>query len=189
MADSIKTVYFSDRKEWRHWLEQNFEKEQEVWLIYPHKNSGKPRIAYNDAVEEALCFGWIDSTVRSLDENSSMQRFTPRKPKSGFSQPNKERIKWLLKNSMVHPSIIESVRHIPEETFVFPEDIVIALKADEEVWEHFQTFPPAYRRIRIAYIESARKRPEEFDKRLKNFIQKTRKNKMIGFGGIEKYYE
>ena len=73
------TLYVSERTVWRAWLEKHFDTEVEIWLIYPKKDAGKPRILYNDAVEEALCFGWIDSIVKSLDEESSVQRFSPRK--------------------------------------------------------------------------------------------------------------
>lgn len=186
--DRLKTLYTADRKEWRSWLERNFDKEKEVWLLYPKKSSGKPRISYNDAVEEALCFGWIDSTVRSLDEESSIQRFTPRNPGSRYSQANKERLTGLLRKNLLHPSMIDTAIRISKEDFIFPADIVDALKSDKVVWEHYGKFSPSYKRIRVAYIEAARKRPEEFRKRLANFIAKTKENKRIGFGGIEKYY-
>jgi len=184
----FKTLYVTERKEWRKWLEQNYNREKEIWLIYPHKSSGKPRILYNDAVEEALCFGWIDSTVRKFDKESSMQRFSPRNPKSTYSQANKERLRWLLKKDMIHPSLKESVKKILQEKFVFPPDIIKAIKKDKKAWENYQKFSESYKRIRVAYIEGARKRPEEFNKRLSNFINKTRNNKLIGFGGIEKHY-
>lgn len=185
---SIKTLYIHDRRKWRKWLEQNFDKEKEIWLVYPKKSSGKPRISYNDAVEEALSFGWIDSQVKNVNEENSAQRFSPRNPKSSFSQSNKERLNWLLKKKMLHPSIQEHIKKILEEKFVFPPDIINAIKADKNAWKNYQEFSPAYKRIRIAYINSARKRPEEFKKRLENFVKKTRENKQIGFGGIDKYY-
>ena len=119
--------------------------------IYNRKK-GQQRIQYNDAVEEALCFGWIDSINKTLDKDHTIQRFTPRQSKSSYSQPNKERLKWLAK-------------------------------------KNYKDFSDCYKRIRIAYIDGARKRPKEFTKRLTNFIQKTQDNKLIsGFGGIDKYY-
>ena len=139
-------------------------------------------------MEEALCFGWIDSTVRSLDEYNSAQRFTPRNPKSGYSQLNKERMKWLLENDLIHPSMLEKAKRIASEKFVFPKDVIDAVRRDKAAWKNFTAFSDTYKRIRIAYIDGARERPEEFEKRLKNFINKTRENKRIGFGGIEKYY-
>ncbi|WP_289055626.1 YdeI/OmpD-associated family protein [Carboxylicivirga marina] len=183
------TKYFIDRKEWRTWLESNFETENDIWLEYPIKKTGQPRMLYNDAVEEALCFGWIDSTVKSLNEEISIQRFCKRRKNSSFSQPNIERLKWLYDNDLIHNSIKNDVRKIIHQEFTFPDDIIKALKSESIVWENYQKFSEPYKRIRIAYIDSARKRPDEFEKRLTNFIGKTRDNKLIkGFGGIDKYY-
>ena len=183
-----ETLCITNRKDWRKWLEKNYDKKNEIWLIYPKKSSGKKRILYNDAVEEALCFGWIDSTVKSLDEENSIQRFSPRNPKSSYSQANKERVKWLLQQELIHTSILEVAKSINLEKFVFPKDIIEAIKKDKVAWENYNKFSDSYKRIRIAYIDGARKRPDEFQKRLNNFIDKTRKNKQLGFGGIEKYY-
>nr|WP_319397622.1 YdeI/OmpD-associated family protein [uncultured Carboxylicivirga sp.] len=185
----LKTKYFTDRKEWRTWLEANFETADDIWLEYPKKQTGNKRILYNDAVEEALCFDWIDSTVKSLNENTTIQRFCKRRKNSTYSQPNKERLKWLFENKLIHASIKDEVAKILQQQFVFPDDIIEQLKADCIVWENYQNFSDSYKRIRIAYIDSARKREEEFNKRLNNFIEKTKQNKLIkGFGGIEKYY-
>ena len=186
---NLPTKYFTTRTQWRTWLEDNFESKDELWLEYPLKKSGKPRIVYNDAVEEALCFGWIDSTNKSLDDETSIQRFCKRIKKSSYSQQNRERLKWLYENDMIHESILQEVLPIIEEAFIFPEDIIAELKSDKTVWENFSNFSDPYKRIRIAYIDTARKRPEEFAKRLKNFIGKTKLNRLIkGFGGIDKYY-
>ncbi len=185
--DSIK--YFAGREEWRNWLRENFRTAKEVWLVYPKKASGKKRIPYNDAVEEALCFGWIDSTVKSLDEQNSMQRFTPRKTGSSFSQANKERLRWLNRQNLIHPEIRTGLEDVINEEFIFPPDIIKVLREDERAWQNYCAFSDPYKRIRIAYIDAARGRPDEFRKRLKNFIEKTRQNKMIsGYGGIDKYY-
>ena len=183
-----ETLYVSTREEWRKWLEKNFDTQKEVWLIFPKKSSGKPRVPYNDAVEEALAFGWIDSTVKKFDETSFVQRFSPRNKKSKYSQANRERLRWLLKEKLLHPSVEEKVKKILDEEFVFPSDIIGAIEADGVAWKNYQKFSPAYKRIRVAYIERARSRPEEFKKRLANFVKKTRENKLIGFGGIDKYY-
>ena len=184
-----KTLYVTTRNEWRDWLSENFDKSTEIWLVYPKKNSGKIRIPYNDAVEEALCFGWIDSTIKALDNNNTIQRFTPRNPKSDYSQANKERLKWLFDKKMIHPSLELIVKHTINDKFLPPSDIIETIKKDRTAWENYQMFSDSYKRIRIAYIDSARNRPDEFKKRLSSFIDKTRKNKLIkGYGGIEKYY-
>jgi len=186
--NKLKTLYVSNRKDWRKWLEKNFDKEKDIWLVYPKKSSGKKRIIYNDAVEEALCFGWIDSTVKSLDEENSLQRFSPRNSKSTYSQQNKERMKWLLEHNLLHPSQRKKAKKIAAEKFVFPKDILEIMKKDKMAWKNYQNFSEPYKRIRIAYIDSVRERPDEFEKRLNNFLTKTKASKQIGFGGIEKYY-
>ena len=186
--DIGETLYVSDRKPWREWMEANFDTAKEIWLVYPNKASGEPRILYNDTVEEALCFGWIDSIIKKLDSLHAAQRFTPRNPRSGYSQQNKERLRWLADEGLLLPSVRESVEDILIEEFVFPEDILLAVQANERAWEHFQDSSPAYRRIRVAYIDTARKRPEVYESRLRSFIKATEKGKQIGYGGIEKYF-
>jgi uncharacterized protein YdeI (YjbR/CyaY-like superfamily) len=184
----LKTLYVSKRADWRAWLEKNFDREKEIWLVYPKKSSGRPCILYNDAVEEALCFGWIDSQYRPLDEYARLHRYSPRRPGSKFSQQNRERLAWLLEHGMLHPSVVESAREVLSEPFVFPQDIIEAIKADKKAWEYYQTCSDAYKRIRVAWIEAGRKRPEVFRQRLEHFLRKTRERRRIGYGGIEKYY-
>ena len=108
----VKTIYLSTRSEWRSWLEDNFDREKEIWLVYPKKSTNEKRLLYNNAVEEALCFGWIDSTVKTLDKDHTVQRFTPRNPKSNYSQANKERLRRLLKKKMIHPSYKQTSSYI-----------------------------------------------------------------------------
>lgn len=182
-------LHLETRTEWRNWLEEHFQVKKEAWLVYAKKASGKQRIQYNDAVEEALCFGWIDSTNKTLDKDHTIQRFTPRKSGSSYSQANIERLKYLAANNLIHRSFLKTVQGIIAREFVFPQDIVDEIKKDKTAWKHYLKLSEPYKRIRVAYIESARKRPEEFSKRLSNFIQKTHDNKLIpGFGGIDKYY-
>ena len=189
MENSITPHRFNTRAEWREWLQENYYKTNEVWFVFPLKSSGEDAISYNDAVEEALCFGWIDSIVRSLDKNYKIQRFSPRSPKSKYSQANKERLNWLLEKGLIHAALVEDISQVLSEEFIYPTDILEAIEADEVVWEHFQKFSDPYKRIRIAYIDAARKRPDEFKKRLNSFIDKTREGKLIqGYGGIDKYY-
>ena len=183
-----QTIYVTNPEEWREWLKAHYKTESEIWLVYYKKATGKPRIEYNDAVEQALCFGWIDSNVKKLDEDRSAQRFSPRKPKSGYSQANIERLRYLVSQGMVIDEVLESLGDVLEREFVFPADILNAIKADAEAWKNYQTFSESYKRIRVAFIEGARNRPEEFQKRLNYFIKTARQNKLIGFGGIEKYY-
>jgi uncharacterized protein YdeI (YjbR/CyaY-like superfamily) len=183
-----KTLHVTNRKDWRKWLRKYYKTEKDIWLVYYKKETGKPRIAYNDAVEEALCFGWIDSTFKTLDEKRTAQRFSPRKSKSPYSPANKERLRKLLKQRKVIKEVRETLGDILEEKFEIPEDILKEIKANKEAWKHFQKFSDAYKRIRIGFIEGARRRPEEFKKRLRYFIKMTEKNKQYGFGGIQKHF-
>lgn len=185
--DESNSLYVTSREDWRQWLGENAGTAQEIWLIYPRKHSGLPRIPYNDAVEEALCFGWIDSITGTVDEGNYAQRFTPRKARSSYSQTNIERLRRMVEQGKVMPDVLATLGNVLDEDFAFPPDIEAALRANEKAWKHFQRYSGAYQRIRIAYVESARKRGVEFVKRLNNLIQKSEQNKQFGFG-IEDYY-
>ncbi|MBQ9429906.1 MAG: YdeI/OmpD-associated family protein [Clostridia bacterium] len=187
--DEKRILYCADRAQWRDWLSAHFETENEIWFVFPTVDAGEDGVSYNDAVEEALCFGWIDGRAGTLDKTHQLRRFTPRRQGSAYSQPNIERLIFLDAHGLIHPKIRPSVEAVIEKPFVFPKDILDALRRDAAVWENYQKFTPSYRRIRVAYIDAARKRPAEFQKRLENFVKKTRENKrIIGYGGIEKYY-
>ena len=180
-----KTLYVVKRHEWRKWLKKYHQKEPDIWLIFPKKASGQPRLPYNDAVDEALCFGWIDSTVKKFEEDSTAQRFSPRRPKSELSQMNKERIWRLMDAGKMTEAGLDAVKHVFDPTekpkdCVVPKDIKKELKKDKEVWENFRQFPESYKRIRIGFIDHSRSRPEEFKKRLAYFIKMTKKNKRYG---------
>jgi len=183
-----KTLYVTNRKQWRSWLSKNHKKEKEIWLIYYRKETGKPRISYNDAVEEALCYGWIDSIAKSRDKESWYQRFSPRKPKSILSPMNRERVLRLMKAKKMTRAGLDAIQlqlkekaHSSASTnVVFPKDILSALKAEPIVWKNFQKFPASYKRICVGWIDGARKRPAEFKKRLRYFIAMTAKDKRFG---------
>jgi uncharacterized protein YdeI (YjbR/CyaY-like superfamily) len=186
--DEAKLLYVTDRIEWRDWLKKHYKSDKEVWLVYYKKHTGKPRILYNDAVEEALCFGWIDSIVKGIDEDSFAQRFSVRNPRTPYSQANKERLKEMIKQGKVVDEVLATLVNLADEQFEIPPDILKALKANKKAWKNFQAFSQPYIRIRVAFIDGARNRPQEFTKRLGYFISMTEKNKQFGFGGIEKYY-
>lgn len=168
------------RGEWREWLERNHTTETEIWLVYYRKDSGKPRLAYNDAVEEALCFGWIDGIEKKIDDTASAQRFTPRKPKSKWSELNKERARQMIERGLMTRAGFAKLGNALEIAFEIPDDILKALKADAQTWKNFQGFTETYRRVRIGYIEEVRKHPADFQKRLANFLKMTAQNKRFG---------
>jgi len=183
--DIGKTLRLTNRKQWRSWLIKNHNKEKEIWLVYYRKSSGKKRIPYNDAVEEALCYGWIDSILKNIDDKSFAQRFSPRRSNSVLSQLNKERIHKLIEKKKMTVKGLNAVKHVFDassinSTYVIQDDILKLLKKDKTTWENFQNFPESYKRIRIGWIEESRTRPEFFNKRLNYFLKMTAKNKKYG---------
>jgi uncharacterized protein YdeI (YjbR/CyaY-like superfamily) len=188
-----KTYYAPHRNAWRSWLARHHATEKEIWLIYYKKNSVKPRIPYNDAVEEALCFGWIDSLTKPIDEEKYAQRFSPRKKTSKWSEMNLERVRRLMTEGKMTEAGLAALNgalmvvkkkseHKLHETkaFKIPADILKELKKDKTVWENFQKFPESYKRIRIGWVDGSRNSPVYFKRRLQYFIKMTAKNKRFG---------
>ncbi len=177
-----RTYYARGRAEWRRWLERNHATAAEIWLVYPKKRSGEPRIAYNDAVDEALCFGWIDSTTKPIDDDRYAQRFTPRRRRSKLSPMNRERMLRLIAAARMTDAGLLAVGDqlkTPPGAAI-PPDIRAALRVEPKAWANFQRLPASYRRIRIGWIDNSRGRPAEFQKRLAYFVAMTRKNKQYG---------
>lgn len=167
------------RTEWRDWLACNHDKKKEIWLVYHRKASGRPRISYNQAVEEALCFGWIDSQVKNIDKDSFAQRFTPRAPGRSISEMNKERIRRLVVEGRMTPAGMAAAGEVESRLEIAP-DILAELQNDPQTWANFEAFPEHYKIIRVAFIEGARRRPAEFKRRLNHFLEMTAKGKMFG---------
>ncbi|MBN2127568.1 MAG: YdeI/OmpD-associated family protein [Candidatus Diapherotrites archaeon] len=181
-----KLLYLDTRKQWRSWLAKNHDKEKEIWLVYYRKSSGKKRIPYAFAVEEALCYGWIDSILKTIDEEKFAQRFSPRKPNSMLSEMNKERIRRLIKKNKMTSAGLKAVKHLfdkskhMDEELIIASDILKALKSDKTAWNNFQNYSEGYKKVRIGYIEHLRNRKELFNKSLNHFIKMTAKNKQFG---------
>jgi len=174
------TVYPKNREEWRKWLEKNHKTAKEIWVIYYKKNSGKPRIPYDEAVEEALCFGWIDGQAQGIDEHHYAQRFSPRRKKSNWSELNKERVRKLIKNGQMTTAGLEAFPHEHKASKLkIPKDILKAIKANKAAWEYFQHLPESYKRVRIAWIDASGI-PSQKPKRLAYFIKMTAQNKKFG---------
>ena len=187
-----KTLYVTSRSQWRKWLSKHHRSTKDIWLVYYKKGSDKKRIPYNHAVDEALCYGWIDSILKPRDEQSWVQRFSPRKKKSALSEMNKERVRRLIRSKRMTRFGLESIRHHMErarskgtdppdlKNFVMPGDLLKALKVDPIVWKNFSRFSASYKRIRLGWIDASRHRPEIFKVRLGYFLRMTAKNKKFG---------
>lgn len=186
--DIGKTLYVTSRKAWRTWLSKHHKREKDIWLIFYKKSSGKPRISYDDAVLEALAYGWIDSIVKSRDSESFAQRFSPRKPTSVLSQMNKERIRELIQTHKMTRAGLTAIAHAynPKTDTkgqpATPPAILKAIKANPSAWKNFKKFPDSYTRIRIEYIESRKRHGVAmYTKALKHFVAMTAANKRFGF--------
>ena len=194
----LKTYYAKDRKTWRNWLEKNHAKSPGVWLVYFKKASGKPRLSYNDAVEEALCFGWIDSTVKSMDDDRYMQRFTPRKPKSGWSGINKERIEKITAAGLMNDAGLVKIDaakkdgswtsldkiYAPADQLLIPDELGKAFSRNKKAKINFDNFPVFARRQFLSWINSA-KQPGTLKARIKQVVLMSAANKKPGIKGFK----
>lgn len=155
------------RARWRAWLQRHHEREQGVWLVMVKAGTGRSRLGYDEAVEEALCFGWIDSKPRVLDADHSMLWFSPRKPGSGWSRPNKERVERAIADGRMAPAGLRKVQAAQHdgswsrldaiEDLVVPEDLASALMAHAPAATHFAAFPRSVRRGILEWIAQARR--------------------------------
>ncbi|MBU8596648.1 thymidylate synthase [Shouchella clausii] len=167
------------RQELRDWLEEHSTTEKCCWIIV--SMSEQPNvIQYVDAVEEALCVGWIDGIKKKISDTELAQRLSPRKKNSHWTELNKERVRRLDKLGLMREEGMKALPDMRPESFTIDKEIETRLKEDEQLYQNFIHFPELYRRIRIDTIQSYRNEPDIFNKRLKKFIDHTRENNMYG---------
>ncbi len=188
---TLDTLDVRNRDEWRAWLEAHHATVPEIWLIFYRKGSGQPRIPYDDAVEEALCFGWIDSLIRRLDDDRYAQKFTPRRPTSRWSESNRLRVHALIRSGRMSEAglavIPEAILNsdptpIPKPVLgppVIPPDLRAALDANPSALDHFHAFTEKYIHLALRWIEAAR-RAETRQRRIAEFVELTARNEKIG---------
>jgi uncharacterized protein YdeI (YjbR/CyaY-like superfamily) len=175
----ITVTYKPDNRDaWRSWLEQHHTTKNEIWLLFEDAPEC-PNISYLDTVEEAICFGWIDSIQKRFSSHERAQRFTPRKQRSNWTELNKERARRLIRLGLMTDAGLATLPNLTNE-FEIASDIVEVLQAESEAWSNFIAFPDLYRRVRIGYIEEMRQNQGEFERRLRNFVNKTARNQMFG---------
>ena len=187
----LKTYHPSNRIEWRAWLKKHYKTESEVWLVYYKKHTSKPNIAYDDAVEEALCFGWIDSIIQKIDNDKYARKFTPRKKNSKWSALNKTRVIKMIKAGRMtnagkavlnFSGAEDDYGRTPEHTADLlkpPSFLQQVLLKNHKAGENFQKLAPSYRRQYIAWL-SAAKTKETRNKRIKEAISLLIQNKKLG---------
>jgi uncharacterized protein YdeI (YjbR/CyaY-like superfamily) len=184
-----KTLHVTSRDEWRAWLASHCESETEVWLIYYKKQSGRPRIPYEHAVEEALCFGWVDSLVKRIDDLKYAQKFTPRRDCTKWSTLNKQRVRKLIMEgrmteagkAKIDPAVLDEELHAKQTKAEvdLPRFVKQALIASPRAWEYFQKLAPSYRRNCIGWIMDA-KREETRLRRLREIVSLLEQNRKLG---------
>jgi uncharacterized protein YdeI (YjbR/CyaY-like superfamily) len=180
-------LYVSTRAEWRAWLKKHHNDCEGVWLIYYKKGSGKERIPYDDAVEEALCFGWIDSLMQRIDDEKYIQKFTPRRNNAKWSAVNVRRMRKLIDGKRMTPaglavfdmSLLENEPAPRPKELPVPDFLAAALAEHPKALENFNHLAPSYRRNYIGWISDA-KREETRQKRIAEAIERLEQNLPLG---------
>lgn len=183
-------LYLETREECHKWLEKHHSSEQGIWLIYYKKASGKPRIPYTDAVEEALCFGWIDGKIKRVNEDYYMQWFTPRKPGSRWSKLNISRVQKLISSGSIRSAGLAAYNEVlkkPELIYEIntgtdlpiPEDLLTALRENSTAMNNFLNSPPGSRRLYIFWLNDA-KREETRKGRIAKIVERSARNLRAG---------
>jgi uncharacterized protein YdeI (YjbR/CyaY-like superfamily) len=184
-AKAMKTVEARTPVAWRKWLAAHHDSESEVWLVFYKRHTGQPSIQYNDAVDEALCFGWVDSLIKRLDDDRYARKFTPRKPDSRWSTANRKRYAQLEVDGRLMPA---GVARPPTDrdgdapqvsTSQLPKYIQAALKEHPQAKRFFAGLAPSHKRMYLAWIDSAKKQETRL-RRLEQAIQKLTAGEKLG---------
>ena len=184
-------IYAKNQFEWRSWLKENHDKVKEIWVIFKKKHTGDPCVSYNDAIEEALCFGWIDSIIQRIDSNEYRRKFSPRKPESKWSALNKKRVMKLVQEGrMTKIGIKKSTftgmkddygRTLEQKKkdLIVPVDLKKAFLKNKRVWGNFNKLAPSYRRNYLLWIGAA-KTKETRQRRISEAILLLLENRKLG---------
>jgi uncharacterized protein YdeI (YjbR/CyaY-like superfamily) len=185
LKDGIKTFYAKSQKEWRKWLEENHQSEKSIWLIIYKKESGTPSVYYTDAVDEAICFGWIDSKPNKRDDESYYQFFAKRNPKSNWSKVNKGKVERLLVEGLIAPAGLDAIEIAKQngtwtaldkvEEMIISEDLQKAFDESKTAFSYFDKFPRSSKRNILEWIMNA-KRPETRQARIDETVQLATEN-------------
>jgi uncharacterized protein YdeI (YjbR/CyaY-like superfamily) len=185
-----EAVLFNKRSEWRIWLEKNHKNKKEIWLLHYKKQSGKHGLNHIDAVEEALCFGWIDSKLKKIDEERFILKYSPRKPKSVWSKINKEKAEAMIVSGKMRQAGLDKIEEAKRHGLWniaytnkmkerIPLDLKHALIEDNKAWDNFQGFANSYRNMYCGWIKNA-KTQETREKRITEVVKRAHLNKKPG---------
>lgn len=188
--EMVEQLHLSNRNDWRAWLEKNYATKKEVWLIYYKRHAGKPSIPYEDSVEEALCFGWIDGIIKRIDDERCARKFIPRRSRSRWSESNKKRAERMIREGRMAEAGMARVEDAKKsgEWFrsdVIPKNLMIpafiekALVKNKKASENFNKLAGSYKKLYVRWISSA-KREETRLRRLEEAIDLLEQNKKLG---------
>ena len=182
-------VRAATRKTWRNWLAKNHARHREAWLVFPKKHTGKPSVSYEEAVEEAICFGWIDSIIQRIDEDTYARKFTPRTDVDKWSDVNRRRVAKVIAEGRMtraglakigYPNPERPPRNAPaKRSFPLPAYFRRELEANPKAWENFQKLPPSARRNYVGWVTTAKKE-ETRRRRMIKAIRLLAANKALG---------
>ena len=186
----MRQLYFPNRDKWRDWLGRYYATENGIWLVFYKKGTSKPTIDYEAAVEEALCFGWIDSIIKKVDDEKYVRKFTPRKDKSYWSELNKKRAKKMTKDGRMTDAGLAKIKAArknglwsqtgrPNVSLDIPLEFAKALDKNKKAKENFEKLAPSYRKHYIGWITTA-KRDETKKKRIRESLMLLAKGKRLG---------
>jgi uncharacterized protein YdeI (YjbR/CyaY-like superfamily) len=181
-----QTFYAPDRAAWRAWLAEHYASEKEVWLVYYNAKRGQPSVSYEDSVEEALCFGWIDSLIQNIDEQRHARKFTPRRPGSAWSDSNKRRVAKVIAEGRMTPAGLAKIDYpldappppAVKKELVVPDWLAAGLQVSLQAWANFETLPLTQRRRYVMWLSDA-KREETRRQRLQKAIRMLERNERI----------
>lgn len=186
----VERLHFSNRNAWRAWLENNYATKKEIWLIYYKKHAGKTSIPYEDSVEEALCFGWIDGVIKRIDDEKCARKFIPRRSRSRWSESNKKRAERMISEGRMMEAGMAKVdeakksgewfkSHVVPKNLLIPAFIEEALTKNKKAGENFNKLAESYKKLYVRWISSA-KREETRLRRLEEAIDLLEHNKKLG---------
>ena len=177
------------RQAWRHWLEENHDSRADVWVVFYKRHTGKPTLTYNDAVEEAVCFGWIDGVMRSIDDERYTHRFTPRKVSSRWSATNRKRAEKMIEAGFMTEAGREAIEQAqrsgnwdtppPRFDVSVPPELAEELRKNEKAARYFDSLAPSYRAQFTGWINSA-KRSETRQRRLAETVFLLERGRKLG---------
>jgi uncharacterized protein YdeI (YjbR/CyaY-like superfamily) len=188
VLDEAPHVHADDRATWHAWLEANHASARGVWLVTWRRRTGRPRLSYEDAIEEALCFGWVDSTGGHLDDERGKLYFAPRKPRSVWAASNKARVEKLIREGRMAPAGLAAIERArangswslleSSDRLEVPDDLAAALEAHPPAGAHFAAFPPSARKMMLGWLATAR-RPETRARRIERIAEAAVRNERV----------